>query len=133
MADYTPDEGELKMLQSIMAVENMTLRLYTNNHTPASDDDTSDYTACSGGGYADKTLSSGSWTVSTVSNVATATYAAQTFTFTGTITSPPIYGVIIFGATSGKIYRVIPLASSWYPEYSGDNLIVTLTITLQTA
>lgn len=106
MADYTPDEGELLDLQRILIYEDMTLRLYVNKVTQGSSDTSSTFTAAVGGGYADKTLTAANWSTSVVSNVATGTYAEQTFTFTGVLTSPSNKSSC--STTSGDATVVVP-------------------------
>ena len=64
---------------------NLTLKLFTNNVTQADTDTASTYTVATGGGYADKTLTAGSWTVTVANDPSDAVYAQQTWTFTGVI------------------------------------------------
>lgn len=80
--------------------ENLTLRLFSNNHTPAVGDTIASYTQVAGGGYAAKTLIVASWSVVS-GNPTVATYAAQDFAFTGTTTAPgTIYGYYITDAAN---------------------------------
>ena len=67
--------------------KDLTLKLFTNNKTPADIDVYTDYTVAVGGGYADKTLANGSWVVTAANDPSDAVYAEQTFTFTGPLTT----------------------------------------------
>jgi hypothetical protein len=86
MAAITPTTGDQAFLQSITNKQssgNLVLRLFTSNTTPSKGDTLSTYTECTGSGYSPITLLGGSWTVSANEDgTATASYAAQTFTFT---------------------------------------------------
>ena len=79
---------------------NLTLKLFSNDHTPAVGDTAASYTEVAGGGYSSKTLATASW--NTVSgNPTISTYAAQDFEFTGATTSPStIYGYYIVDASN---------------------------------
>lgn len=73
------------------------LRLFVTNVTPNANgtDTAATYTQATGGGYAAKTLSNGSWTAA-ASNPADVTYAIQTWTFSGVLTTnTTIYGYYI--------------------------------------
>jgi len=100
-----PNEGEAQILSILLGTgtpENLTLKLFSNNHKPAESDTASTFTEVIATGYAAKTLIRGSgWTIATVSGITAATYATQTFTVT---TATDCYGFYIVGATSGKIY-----------------------------
>ena len=121
---YTPDEGELLSLQRIIAYENMYLRLFADNHTEDLTDTWTDFTQAVGGGYAQKTLTSGSWTITSAGGAddeAKAAYAKQVFTFTGPLTTNlSIYGFVLIGVTSGKLYRV-QIETAFKPTSSGDH------------
>jgi hypothetical protein len=103
MALVVPNAGEDVMLQNILnktAPENQTLKLYTNNITPAETDTAGTYTEASGSGYAAKSLTGASWTV-TPGAPTTAAAAQQTWTFTGALGN--VYGYFVVQATSGII------------------------------
>ena len=88
-------ERELKLFLNNggLSLEDLRLRLYVNNHTPAVTDTASDYTICTLAGYSNINLSGGTWSVSTSSGVADGTYTTQTFTFTAG--GQTIYGVVL--------------------------------------
>lgn len=121
-----PNIGEVKNLQKILD-QNITLKLFSNNVTPAETDDVGTYTEVTGGGYAAKTLTYANWSI--VSGSPTiASYAAQDFNFTGATTGPGVvYGyylvdsdgdlmgaerfpptVVPFTPTVGSLVRVTP-------------------------
>lgn len=129
-----PDVGEVQLLKFALGVdasENQTLKLYATNITPAEGDTAGTYTAAAGGGYADKTLTKTSWTVSTSAGVTTGSYAAQTYTFTGALTTnPTIYGYFVVSATGGILLWAELAAATFTPASNGDTYTVTPKIEL---
>lgn len=110
--------------------EALTLKLYKNDYTPTTTSVAGDFTEADFTSYADKDLARASWaTPTTVSNVASSAYAAQTFTC-GT-TGNTIYGYYYVGTTSGTLFAGERFAT---PRVlvSGDTLSVTPVITLST-
>lgn len=102
---------------------NLTLRLFVNDVTPAQTGVS--YTEATGGGYAAKTLTNGSWTITAGNDPSDAVYAEQTFTFTGALTTnTTIYGYYVEDADSAVIYAE-RLSSSFTPANNGDNLAIT--------
>jgi len=87
------DDGREEMAEVFWKGSDKTLCLFTNDITPARSDSYADYTVASGSGYADKTLTGSSFSISTVSNETIITYAQQSWTFTGD--AGTIYGYII--------------------------------------
>lgn len=76
--------------------KDLTIRLFTNNITPADGDTTSSYTEAAGGGYSGKVLTCGSWSISVVGYIVQAAYAQQVFTFTGPLTgNATVYGYYV--------------------------------------
>jgi hypothetical protein len=69
------------------ASKDLKLRLFCNNFTAVDTSVTADFVQATGGGYAEITLTSGSWTVSIVGGIAQAAYPVQSFTFTGPLTT----------------------------------------------
>ena len=92
MALVIPNGQEEKLLDLILN-QTISLKLYSNNRTPANTDVAADYTEVSGGGYAAISLTFANWT-STAGSPTEATYAThQSFTFTGASASPTtVYG-----------------------------------------
>lgn len=76
------------------------LRLFTNNITPAETDTAGTYTEASGSGYAAKTLTGSSWTI-TEGEPSNAAYAQQSFTFSGALGN--VYGYYMTRTTGGRI------------------------------
>lgn len=72
--------------------EDLTLRLYSNDKTPAATDTAASYTEVAGGGYSPVTLSSDDWTI-TEASPSVATQPFRNFGFTGPTTAPgTVYG-----------------------------------------
>ena len=104
MGLLSPDVGEVKLLSIALGKdiqENQTLKLFSNDKTPAEGDVAGDYTEASGSGYAAKTLTKTSWSVANVGGVTTGEYAEQEFTFSGALGN--VYGYYIVGATSAVL------------------------------
>jgi len=121
-----PNVGEVFALQKY-TLDTLTLKLYSNNKTPAEGDTAADYTEISGGGYAAKALASGSWVI-TGGDPSVASYAAQDFNFTGVTNAPAVIygyfvvdsnnllrgserfpaGVIPFTPSNGALIRITP-------------------------
>lgn len=95
----TPNEGEIEDLTKILS-EDLVLRLYTNDKTPANTDTVADYTECAAAGYVAKTLTGGSWSISSIDSVATGTYADQLFQ---TSVTSLCYGVFVTNVAKTKI------------------------------
>lgn len=109
--------------------ENLVYRLYTNDITPAETDVAGTYTEASGGGYAAKTLTGSSWTV-TPGAPSTAVYAQQAWTFTGALSgSAVVYGYFATRASSADLILAERLSTSYPPATNGDELRITPNIT----
>lgn len=131
MALVVANVGELLLLEwslkSTSTPENLILKLYKNDVTPSQSSVAGDFTVADFTGYSNKTLSRGSWaSPTTVSNKASTSYAAQTFTNSGT--AQTIYGYYVVGATSGTLI--------WAERFSaartlnnGDSVTVTPSLT----
>jgi len=105
MAIYVPDEGALSFLSNSLGNSfpvggaNLTLKLFCNNTTLSDSDTAATFVEAAGGGYSAKTLTAGSWVVSSVGGIAQAAYPTQTFTFTGPLTTnTTIYGYYVVDA-----------------------------------
>lgn len=119
------DVGELDELTAEFAAgRDMTLILFTNDVTPTNASINTTFTVAAGGGYATKTLTGGSWTVSSVGGIPTAAYAAQTFTFTGPLTTnTTVYGYAVLRGTTLKWAE--RLAAPVTPANNNDTITVT--------
>lgn len=125
MSLLVPDEGELQMIDLVLnnaTQENLVLALYTNEYTPVEGSTLTNFTLATGGGYASKTLSAGSWTTGTVGGVTAGQYTQQTWTFTADVGT--IYGYLIYGATSGKVYWAEKFAAG-EATYNGKEIKIT--------
>lgn len=97
MTLVVPNAGEARELELIVnksAQADLVLGLFANNVTPTNATVLGDLTEPSGGGYATKTLTGASWTV-TPGTPSEAAYALQTFTFSGVPTPATIYGYYV--------------------------------------
>ena len=129
MALVVPNEGEVQLLKQALgasAIETLNVKLFCNNYTPVAASTGTNFTEAAGGGYAAKALTAASWTYAG-GNPTTASYPALTWTFTGALTTnPTIYGYMVVGATSGKVYWAELLTAAFTPANNGDTLTVTL-------
>jgi hypothetical protein len=103
---------------------NLTLKLYCTNVSPADTNTAGSFTECAGGGYAAKTLTSGSWTVTVGDDPSDAIYADQVFTFTGALTTNAvIYGYFVIDADGVLIWAEL-LGSTFTPANNGDTVTI---------
>lgn len=109
---------------------NQILKLFTNNVTPGDADVAATYTEMGVQNYAAKTLTKGSWSVVSSTNVGTATYAAQTWMFDGTGGAVTVYGYYVVDATTGLLLWAEAFSSGKVVQYAGDSITITPTITL---
>lgn len=133
MALVVPNDGEVDALSYYVnksTPENLVLRLFTNNVTPGESDTAATYTEASGGGYASKTLTGASWTI-TPGAPTEAAYAQQSFAFTGPLTgNAQVYGYYLTRVTSGKIAHAERFSDGPYAIVNnGDEVKVTPKIT----
>lgn len=130
----SPNEGERRMLQLILnntAQEDFYLTLFGNNMTPAENDNVTFYTEISGGGYANISLVGANWTASNGNN-SFATYAAQTFNFTGATTPNTVYGYMVKGKTSNTVMWAERFSDGPYPiNNNGDAITITPRLELE--
>lgn len=127
MALVVPNAAEDVMLQNILnktAPQNKTLKLFTNNITPAETDTAATYTEASGNGYAAISLSTpASWTI-TPGNPTTAAYPEQVFTFTGALGN--VYGYYVVETVSGIIQWAERFPTAPYNiANNGDQIKIT--------
>src|SRR5215831_4350517 len=87
------------------APQNLTLRLYKNNVTPADGDNVnaSGYTEATFTGYTSIALTAASWTITTA-DPAIASYPQQTFTSSADQTAQAIYGYYLTRADASLLY-----------------------------
>lgn len=120
------------LTNKVTTTENLVYRLFATNVVPSHTDTAATYTEAAGGGYSTPSaLTGSSWTDSATGGVATAGYAAQTYTFTGALTTnATIYGYYVTGATNTTSeYFAEAFSSSFTPANNGDNIVLTPKIT----
>ncbi len=113
------------------SAKDLVLHLYCTNVTPTDTMTPASFTECTGGNYAPITLTNGSWTCTT-GTPSSCSYAAQTFTFSGALTTNgTIYGYYITdkAPTPNEIAAEL-FGSTFTPANSGDNEVVTPKISL---
>lgn len=116
------------LVNKVVTPENLKYQLFATNITPAETDTAATYTVATGGGYADKTMTGASWTV-TGGAPTEAAYAQQDWTFTGALTTnPTIYGYIAVRATTGDLI-LAETFTSFTPTNNGDKILLTPKIT----
>ncbi len=127
-----PNNGEgdgLNYFINALAPQNLVLRLFSNNITPAETDVTATYTEATFTGYASIVLAGGSW-VATEGAPTTASYAQQTFTGTA-VQNQSIYGYFMNRATSLRIALAERFTDGPYAIVNnGDSIKITPAITL---
>lgn len=130
MAGILVDTGSSWILTKAMA-NGLSLKLYTNNYDPVVGSTNANFTEATGGGYAAITLTGGSWTIGTDgSGNPQASYAQQTFTFTGALTTNPnIYGYYITDGTT--VVAAEKFGTARTPANNGDAEKITPIIKLR--
>lgn len=108
--------------------DDFALRLYTNTHTLASTDTSAQLTEAAGGDYAAKTLAASGFTIAFTGSIYTASFAVQSFVFSGPLTTNPnCVGYYITDA-NGTVWIEEAFASSFSPFNNGDALPIVPTI-----
>lgn len=117
----------LKAFLNSLAGQDQVLDLFATNVTPAETDTSATYTAATGGGYVQKSMAGASWSYGSTSPT-TATYAQQTWTFTGPLTTnATIYGYFVRQVTSGTLMWV-EQTTNFVPTNNGDQYLLTPSI-----
>lgn len=133
MALVLPSASENSMLGFALGVNtpgNQYLKLYVNSVTLSNDAlVTADFTEMTTLGYAHKELTKTSWVVTQAGGTGSATYAAQTWTFTAG-TAVTVYGYFVTDKTTGLLLWAEAFSSAKVVQNSGDQIIITPTITL---
>lgn len=122
------DEGLIIIMSTFFkntAAQNLKLKLFATNVTPAHNMTTATFTEANGGGYAAITLTNNSWTVADNSPV-DAVYAQQTFTFTGALTTnATVYGYYVTNNAEDKVIWAQLFDATFTPANNGDNIVIT--------
>jgi len=132
MALLSNAAGEGQLLTDILTnASTWKLRLYSNNYTPTNSDTVSNYTEATFTGYSAITLtrsvSGSTWTITSSSSPASASYPAQTFSATSAQT---IYGYYITDSGGTKVIYAEKFASAislTNPSSLNVTPVVTLT------
>lgn len=130
MSQLLPTDGEelaLEYLVNKSSPQNLVLRLFVNDYTPVQATVVGDLTEASGSGYASKTLTGGSWTV-TPGVPCVATYALQTWTFSGALGF--VYGYYLTRVTGGELVLAERFPVAFEITTSGDMISLPPTIAL---
>jgi hypothetical protein len=127
-----PDSAEVIMLEAFLnktAPEDLVIRLYSSNTTPAEADTVVTYTETTGGGYAAQNVTAASWTV-TPGNPSSAAHPEITFTFSGAAGN--VYGYYITQLTSGDLMWAERFNGAPFNiQNAGDEIKITPRITLE--
>lgn len=126
MSAVFPDEGLQRLIEFMVnktASANLKLRLFKNNYTPVAGSVLADFTEVTVAGYAAVTLTGSSWTVAVSSSVATATYPAVTFTFTGT--GETVYGYYVVDNGTAKVLWAEKLGTAYAIPGAGGSVTIT--------
>jgi hypothetical protein len=133
MALLVPIAGEniiLDYLTNNDAPENLVLRLYSSNTTPADGDTAVTYTEATFTGYSAVTLTAGTWGAS--SNGAKTYGSAVTFTSTADAQNQDIYGYYVTRATGGELLWSERFTDGPYNvANNGDEISVTPSISVE--
>lgn len=127
LADVGADTILNAYLNNTRAVggNDLILRLFCNNVTPIDTFTEASFTEATGGGYAEKTLTTGSWTITPANDPSDGTYAKQVFTFTGALdTNVTIYGYYIVDEDDVLQWAEV-LDVPFTPANTGDHLDIT--------
>lgn len=132
MTLLVPNVGENIALSYLIGktttVRDLIYSLFATNVTPAETDTAGTYTEAAGGGYASKTLTGASWTV-TNGAPTEAAFAQQTWTFTGPLTTnPTVFGYYVTRVTDADLV-LAETFTSFTPTNNGDQILLTPKIT----
>jgi hypothetical protein len=132
MALVVPNGGEVIALSYLVnkaSPENLVLRLFESNTTPAETDVVGTYTEATFTGYAAVTLTGASWTV-TGGAPSSAAYAQQTFTSSAGSQAKNVYGYYLTRLSSADLVYAERFSDGPYAIVNnGDSVKVTPTIT----
>jgi hypothetical protein len=132
MTLLVPNGSEVIMMENFLnkaAPQDLRVKLYSSDTTPAETDTAATYTETSGGGYSDVALVAATWTV-TGGNPTTATYPEITISFTGAAGN--VYGYYVVQETSGDLMWAERFTSAPLNiQNNGDEIRITLQITLE--
>lgn len=102
MAQKIPNLSEVKALQAWLELDDLDLKLFKNNHTPADTDDATDYVEADFTGYAAEPLVQGNWAY-TPGDPSTAVYGDVVYTSTAGSQSQIVYGYYLVQRNTGDL------------------------------
>jgi hypothetical protein len=133
MALRIPNGAEALLLEILVnktAAQNLVLRLFKNDVTPADTDTVSNYTEADFTGYSAVTLTGANWTA-TPGDPTEIAYAQQSFTSSAGSQNQTIYGYYLTRATGGELIIAERFGTSYTIQNNGDTIKVTPKITGQ--
>lgn len=132
MTMVVPNNGEgdaLGYFVNKQSPQDLVLRLYKSNTTPAETDTTASYTEATFTGYASTTLAGAGWTLAEGAP-SSASYAQQTFTSSAGSQNENIYGWYATRLSSGRIACSERFTTApWNIANNGDKILITPVIT----
>ena len=133
MTLLVPNTGEGRILNNMVnkvAPQDLSLKLFKSNTTPAEGDTAGTYTEADFTGYTDADLVAGNWTI-TEGAPSNATAAQQTFTSSADQSTQSIYGYYLVQTSSGILMWAERFSDGPYAiANNGDAIKVTAIITL---
>ena len=133
MTLLVPNVGAQEILRRALnysATGDVSLRLFQNDYTPVEGSVVGDFTVATWTGYANKTLTGASWTV-TLADPSEASYAIQTFTSSAGSQNQANYGYYITNAAGTVLIYAERFTDGPYTIVNnGDTISVTPKITL---
>lgn len=103
MSLIVPNARELVILTDYLTPA-LTLKLYSNDRTPAGTDSAASYTEVTGGGYASKPLTFANWTLTSGAPTVGIYNTVQEWLFTGATGAPStIYGYFVTRNSDGVL------------------------------
>lgn len=118
------DNVALELIVNRSAGQDLVLKLYTNDITPAKDDTAAQYLEAAGFGYAPVVLAGSAWGAAAGGSIAA---GQQVFTFTGALGN--VYGYFMVQLLSGILVYAERFSNGPYPIMTnGDKIEITPTI-----
>ena len=127
MSDVIVSTSFLTGALDLIKADDMYLKLFATNYTPAADMEPADFTEAAGGGYALKSIdSSADFTEEYANEPPDIILAEQTFTFTGVLTTnPTVYGWFLITQDLYTVVAAKALDTPYTPATGGGTLKFT--------
>lgn len=133
MGMKVPNTIEVEVLTALLTPA-LTMKLYSNDKTPAATDVAANYTEVTGGGYASKPLTFANWTITAGSPSQAVYTSSQTWTFTGVTGAPgTVYGYYVTRNSDGKLMWAerFPSGSLPFSPVAGSRVVVLPTFSAE--